>query len=103
MIDMTLLPAKFREGWVAICACSAGAGMHVRHTLEIGDIIRPITTPAYSFTCLPPENEEQRILLQRSYEDMLRRWQTDNTLLVGKDVSVAQLYPDLWDDWRWAE
>jgi hypothetical protein len=34
---------------------------------------------------------------------MLRRWQTDNTLLVGKDVSVAQLYPDLWDDWRWAE
>lgn len=113
MIDMTLLPERFREGWLAICACSEGAAMHVRRTLDMGDILRPISAPPMSLTMQvvpdaavagePLWREEQRIAAQRMLEDYTRRWVNANTVVVGRDVSVADLYPSLWDDWRWVD
>jgi hypothetical protein len=110
---MTLLPERFREGWVAICAYSEGAAMHVRRTLEMGDILRPISAPPMSLTMqmLPTvvlagdldAYEEQKIRAQRVLEDYTRRWVNANTVVVGRDVSVADLYPSLWDDWRWVD
>jgi hypothetical protein len=93
MIDMTLLPDRFRKGWIAVCACYEGTAMHIRSTLQPGDILYPVA-PAQSMTCLP--TEEGMIAASRYMED----WSRKNMLRVGIDVMVEELYPDIWDDWK---
>jgi hypothetical protein len=84
MIDMTLLPEPWRSDFIAITAQAEGESFWPRVTLRMGDWLMrrnryteaAAAGGAHSFTCWP---------------------KPPHTYVVGRDVSVSQLYPDLWD------
>lgn len=97
MIDLTLLPEKFHKDWVAITAQMEGEGFHWRTTLRNGDILMPVRL-AMSVSVFDDKPET----IQRA-ETLMREWRLKNTIMVGRDASLMDLYPDLWSDWRWVD
>jgi hypothetical protein len=94
VIDMTLLPERFHKGWVAVAAYCEGAALHVRSTLQPGDILYPVGLAA-SITVI-----DERPETLKQAETLLHQWRRRNTLTVGIDMTIEDLYPDLWGDWK---
>lgn len=93
MIDLTLLPKEWREEWVAIPAMSEGESSWWRRTLRVGDI-------------LMRKRDDVRIVRAVGDAVSISVWPRHphpDLVLVGRDVSIEQLYPQLWTDWVWAE
>jgi hypothetical protein len=87
MIDLALTSLEFPSEWVAIPAVSEGEGLHPRSTLRIGDLLLhlPIKREASkSYSCSVAYLEREK-------------------KLVGRDITIDELYPDLWGDLCWVD